>query len=98
MIELKNDYARAVINSYKQKKGYPDIVYILSAKDFNQGYKRLKYLQQVTKFRRRESEIILELKTQIETSKEKLQNDFYRVSELKSKEEQQKDLLEKEQE
>jgi septal ring factor EnvC (AmiA/AmiB activator) len=55
LIELKNDYARAVVNSYKQKKGYPDIVYILSAKDFNQGYKRLKYLQQVTKFRRRES-------------------------------------------
>jgi hypothetical protein len=41
------------------------MVYILSAKDFNQGYKRLKYLQQVTKFRRRESEIILELKSQI---------------------------------
>lgn len=97
LIELKNDYARAVINSYKQKKGFPDIVYVLSAKDFNQGYKRLKYLQQVTKFRRRESEIILELKTQIETSKAKLQNDFNRISELKSKEEQQKTLLQKEQ-
>lgn len=98
LIELKNDYARAVINSYKQQKGYPDIVYILSAKDFNQGYKRLKYLQQVTKFRRRESEIIIELKSQIETSKQKLQNDFYRVSDLKSKEEQQKELLQREQE
>lgn len=97
LVELKNDYARAVINSYKQKKGFPDIVYVLSAKDFNQGYKRLKYLQQVTKFRRRESEIILELKTQIETSKAKLQNDFNRISELKSKEEQQKTLLQKEQ-
>jgi septal ring factor EnvC (AmiA/AmiB activator) len=97
LIELKNDYARAVINSYKQKKGYPDLVYILSAKDFNQGYKRLKYLQQVTKFRRRESEIISELKSQIEAYKIKLQNDFYRVSELKSKEEQQKELLQKEQ-
>jgi len=97
LIELKNDYARAVINSYKQQKGFPDIVYVLSAKDFNQGYKRLKYLQQVTKFRRRESEIILELKTQIETSKARLQNDFNRVSELKSKEEQQKELLQREQ-
>ena len=54
-----------------QKKGNPELVYILSAKDFNQGYKRLKYLQQVTKFRRRESEIIMELKDQIETSKDK---------------------------
>jgi len=93
LISLKEDYARAVTNSYRQKKGNPDLVYILSARDFNQGYKRVKYLQQVTKFRRRESEIILELKSQIESSKLKLQNDLYRLSDLKSKEEQQKSLL-----
>ncbi len=98
LYSLRKDYARAVVNSYKQKKGNPDLVYILSARDFNQGYKRLKYLQQVTKFRRRESEIILELKGQIETSKEKLQADLSRISDLKSKEEQQKLLLQTEQE
>jgi murein hydrolase activator len=97
LIDLKNDYARAVLNSFKQKKGNPDLVYILSAKDFNQGYKRLKYLQQITKYRRRESEIILELKKQIETSEEKLQNDLLRVFDIKSKEEQQLNLLQKEQ-
>ena len=98
LVELKSDYAGAVINSYRSQKGNPELVYILSAKDFNQGYKRLKYLQQVTKFRRRESEIIIELKTQIETSKEKLQNDLYRISDLKAREEQQKNLLQGEQE
>ncbi|MDP3002375.1 MAG: peptidoglycan DD-metalloendopeptidase family protein [Bacteroidales bacterium] len=98
MVELKNDYAKAVINSYRSQKGNPELVYILSAKDFNQGYKRLKYLQQITKFRRRESEIISELKEQIETSKEKLQNDLYKISDLKSREEQQKSLLQSEQE
>jgi septal ring factor EnvC (AmiA/AmiB activator) len=98
LVELKDDYARAVINSYKTQKGNPELIYILSAKDFNQGYKRLKYLQQVTKFRRRESEIIIELKSQIETSKDKLQNDLKKVSDLKSKEEQQKNLLQTEQE
>ncbi len=97
LINLKNDYARAVINSYKYKKENPELVYILSAKDFNQGYKRLKYLQQVTKFRRRESEIIMELKDQIQTSRERLQNDLLRISDLKSKEEQQKNLLQSEQ-
>jgi septal ring factor EnvC (AmiA/AmiB activator) len=95
---LKNDYKRAVINSFKAKKGNPEIIYLLSAKDFNQGYKRLKYLQQVTKYRRRESEIILELKSQIETSKDKLQKDLNRVSELKAREEQQKKILQDEQE
>ena len=97
LIKLKNDYTRAVINSYKTQKGYPELVYLLSAKDFNQGYKRLKYLQQVTKFRRRETEIIIELKAQVESSKQKLQKDLYRISDLKSREEQQKLLLQDEQ-
>lgn len=94
---LKNDYARAVINSYKSQKENPDIVYILSAKDFNQGYKRVKYLQQVTKFRRREAEIIMELRDQIQSTKDRLQKDLSRLSDLKSKEEQQKSLLQTEQ-
>ena len=98
LVELKNDYAKAVINSYRIQKGNPELVYILSAKDFNQGYKRLKYLQQATKFRRKESEVIIELKSQIETLKRKLQNDLYRISDLKSKEEYQKNLLQNEQE
>ena len=97
LVNLKNDYARAVINSYKSQKENPELVYILSAKDFNQGYKRLKYLQQVTKFRRRESEIIIELKEQVQITKDRLQNDLSRISDLKSKEEQQKSLLQSEQ-
>lgn len=96
--KLKKDYARAIINFYRAQKGFPELVYILSAKDFNQGYKRIKYLQQMTKFRRRESEIILELKEHIENSKERLQNDLQKISDLKSREEQQESLLQGEQE
>jgi len=96
LLDLKEDYARAVVNSYKSKKGNPELVFILSAEDFNQGYKRLKYLQQLTKFRRREAEIIVELKNQVESSKQKLQADLEKISDLKTKEEFQKDLLQKE--
>jgi septal ring factor EnvC (AmiA/AmiB activator) len=98
LVDLRKDYARAVVNSYKSQKQNPELVYILSAKDFNQGYKRLKYLQQVTKFRRKESEIIMELKDQIMTTKERLQNDLSRISDLKTREEVQKSLLQTEQE
>lgn len=97
LLSLKNDYARTVVSSYKTRKGFPEIIYVLSAKDFNQGYKRLKYLQQVTKFRRRESETILALKSEIENSRERLQADLGKVSDLKSREEQQKQLLQAEQ-
>lgn len=98
LIELKEDYARAIVNSYKSGKGNPKVVFILSAKDFNQAYKRIKYLQQVAKYRRKESEIIHELKNQIEATKEKLQADLYKISDLKTKQEQQKGLLQNEQE
>lgn len=94
---LKKDYAKSVLNSYKSKKVNPDIVYILSANDFNQGYKRLKYLQQITKYRRNESEVIKELKQQIEGTKERLEDDLERISELQKREIQQKDLLKNEQ-
>jgi septal ring factor EnvC (AmiA/AmiB activator) len=90
---MKKDYSEAAVNSYKLKKSFPEIIYILSAKDFNQGYKRMKYFQQVAEFRRDEAEVIIEIKNQVEESKIKLQNDLLRLSVLKSKEERQKDLL-----
>ena len=94
---LTEDYSKSIINSYKSKKVNPDLVYILSARDFNQGYKRLKYLQQISKFRRNESEIIRELKQQIEGTKERLESDLAGISELQQREVQQKDLLKNEQ-
>jgi len=94
---LKQDYEKAVLSSFRSSKGNSEIGYILSAKDFNQGYKRLKYLQQITKFRRQESEIIQELKSEIEISKKKMEEDLARISELKTREEQQKYLLQGEQ-
>ena len=97
LVVLKEDYSRTIVNSYKSKKINPEIVYILSARDFNQGYKRLKYLQQVSKFRRNESEIILELKLEIEGTKERLENDLGKISDLRHKEVQQKELLQGEQ-
>ncbi|MFH0841684.1 MAG: peptidoglycan DD-metalloendopeptidase family protein [Bacteroidota bacterium] len=97
LISLKADYSKAIINSYKSKKSNPDLIYILSAKDFNQGYKRLKYLQQVTKYRRNEAELIAELKEHIEDTRERLEEDLLKISDLKRKEEVQKDLLQEEQ-
>jgi len=97
LISLKEDYSKAIINSYKSKKSNPDLIYILSAKDFNQGYKRLKYLQQITKYLRNEAELIAELKEHIEDTRERLEEDLFKISDLKRKEEMQKGLLQGEQ-
>jgi len=93
---LKKEYEGALLSSFRSSKANNEIAYILSAKDFNQGYKRLKYLQQVTKFRRQESEIIMELKSEIELSRKKMEEDLKKISQLKTREEQQKYLLQDE--
>ena len=90
---LKKEYARSVVNSYKTGKVNTNLIYVLSARDFNQGYKRMKYLQQSAKFRRMETEIINEIKGQIESSQRKLEEDVERISELKQREEQQRNIL-----
>lgn len=97
LVLLRKEYANAIINSYKSKKGNPEIVFILSAKDFNQGYKRVKYLQQVSKIRRNEAEIISELIEEIENSKIRLEEDLGRLSDLQHREIIQKSLLKNEQ-
>ncbi len=97
LVGLRRDYEKAVLNSYRSSKGNSEIGYILSAKDFNQGYKRLKYLQQIAKFRRNESEIILDLKNEVELSRKKLEEDLRKISDLKYRQEEQKALLQGEQ-
>ncbi|MDY0097903.1 MAG: peptidoglycan DD-metalloendopeptidase family protein [Bacteroidales bacterium] len=97
LVVLKGDYEKAIVNSYKTSKGNSRIAYVLSARDFNQGYKRLKYLEQITKIRRRETETISEIKVQVELSRRKLEEDLNKISDLQNREEQQKELLRNEQ-
>lgn len=97
LVVLKRDYRIAVLNSFRVSKGHSETTYVLSARDFNQGYKRLKYLQQAAKFRRRETEVIMELKGQIEVARKKLEEDLNKISDLQRREERQKSLLQEEQ-
>jgi septal ring factor EnvC (AmiA/AmiB activator) len=94
---LKEEYASAIIKAYKAGKGYTDLTYIFSAKDFNQGYKRMRYLQQVARFRRIQAETIAGLKTEIWAVKAKMEEDLANIRQLKSNEEKQKALLQSEQ-
>jgi len=94
---LIKEYEKAVKHAQKISKGNPELAYIMASKDINQGYKRMKYLQQVAKYRRREAEIILDLKNEVEENREKLEGDLIKISELKKTEERQKDNLNREQ-
>jgi murein hydrolase activator len=94
----KEEYARSILSAYKASKGTPAVAFILSSADFNQGYKRLKYIQQVARYRRNESETIEDIYVEVRGAKDRLEKDRKNVNDLKNKEERQKQILRDEQE
>ncbi|RVU01899.1 peptidase M23 [Mucilaginibacter limnophilus] len=56
--QLRKDYAGMVLFAYHNKSAYNKLMFIFAAKDFNQAYKRLKYLQQFASYRQRQAEYI----------------------------------------
>lgn len=56
--ELKADYARMICYAYRTMNGHNKLMFIFSARDFNQAYLRLKYYQQYASFRRQQAERI----------------------------------------
>lgn len=60
LTELKEDYGAMIRKSYKSKSQQSRIMFLLSAENFLQAYKRLQYMKQYTKFRKEQGESIKE--------------------------------------
>src|SRR5690554_1999609 len=54
--EMKADYAEMVRKSYKSKNQQSRIMFLLSSDDFLQAYKRVQYMKQYAKFRKKQGE------------------------------------------
>ena len=59
---LKKEYAKMLYYGYRNRNSYDKLVFIFSSNDFNQAQKRLKYLQQYSKFRQEQAEMIINTK------------------------------------
>ena len=55
---LQDEYARMIYYAYRTMKGNDRLMFIFSAKDFNQAYKRLRYYQEYAAYRRIQAEKI----------------------------------------
>jgi len=64
--ELKEQYARMIYYAYKNKSAYNRLMFIFSASDFNQAYKRMKYMQQYSEYRKKQAEQIVEKQQELE--------------------------------
>ncbi|MFG6685393.1 murein hydrolase activator EnvC family protein [Mariniflexile sp. HNIBRBA6329] len=55
---LKEDYAAMMVKSYKSRNQQSRIMFLLSANDFKQAYKRLQYMKQYTDHQKEQGETI----------------------------------------
>ena len=55
---LKKEYAAMILFAYRNQSAYNKLMFIFAAQDFNQAYKRLKYLQQFGAYRERQANYI----------------------------------------
>jgi len=56
--KLKKEYAAMVLFAFRNQSAYSKLMFIFASKDFNQGYKRLKYLQQFGDYRKKQAKYI----------------------------------------
>ncbi len=63
---LKNEYAEMIRFAQKNRNSYDKIFFLLSARDFNQAYKRLLYLQQYASYRQKQALLISEIRDLID--------------------------------
>jgi murein hydrolase activator len=71
--ELKAEYARMISYVYRTMNGYSKLMFIFSARDFNQGYQRLRYFQQYASYRRRQVERIESTQMAINSKRRELE-------------------------
>lgn len=64
--QLKNDYASMVREAYINRSIYSKIMFVLSADNFDQSWRRLRYIREFSNFRKHQAYQITKTKTQIE--------------------------------
>lgn len=69
---LKDQYAKMVVYAYKNREATNKIIFVFSSSDFNQAYKRLKYIKEIGNFREYQAKQILYAQQEIQKNIEKL--------------------------
>jgi murein hydrolase activator len=71
--KMKEEYARMIYYAYKNLNAYNRLMFLFSAEDFNQAFRRLRYYQQYSAYRRAQAELIRRTQTEIAQKKRALE-------------------------
>lgn len=72
---MKREYGRMILNAYKSRSSYDRIMFIFSAQDFSQAYKRFKMTQRYAGTRKRQVEMIRKTQEELSVAISRLQTD-----------------------
>lgn len=64
--KMRKDYEKMIMFAFRNKNGYNKMMFIFASKDFNQAFKRIKYLQQFSDARKTKAAEIEAVKKDIE--------------------------------
>ncbi|MCD6365986.1 MAG: peptidoglycan DD-metalloendopeptidase family protein, partial [Bacteroidales bacterium] len=69
---LKEQYAKLIYFAWKNRSSYQQLMFILSAENFNQAFMRMKYLQQLTAYREKQAAAIKDILSLLESKVKEL--------------------------
>lgn len=98
LAKMKADYAEMVFKSYKSKSQESKTMFLLSSENFLQAYKRIKYIEQYKKFRKKQGERVIAKTKQIELLNDSLTKKKNQKKVLINTEKNQKKKIENEKE
>lgn len=93
--DLKKEYAAMIRFAQRNKNTYDKMMFIFSSKDFNQAYKRIKYLQQFGQYRKKQAGYIEDTQKQLTNQILVLDKDLKNKGNLLKEQEQEKNKLDK---
>lgn len=73
--KMRQDYEKMILFAFRNKNGYNKLMFIFASKDFNQAFRRVKYLQQFNDARKVKVAEIEETKKEIELKIAQLESD-----------------------
>jgi septal ring factor EnvC (AmiA/AmiB activator) len=93
LIHLKSEYAKIIYYAFKHRSSFDKMMFVFASKDINQAYKRLKYIQQYSEYRKSQAAEIVATQEKLKSKIETLKQSNQEKSVLVSLEEQEKQNL-----
>lgn len=91
--DLKKEYAGMIRFAQRNRNSYDKMMFIFASKDFNQAYKRIKYLQQFSQYRKKQAGYIESTKQDLDGKIKVLDKTLREKSDLLKEQEKERERL-----